>query len=46
MAFSIVLIALTGMVFVEAFTKWFQLLRIKERILDRHGEWVLLDAEE
>ncbi|HJX62966.1 MAG TPA: carbon starvation protein A [Polyangia bacterium] len=45
-AFSIVLMALMGIVFVEAFLKWSQLLRIKEKIADRHGEWVLLDADE
>jgi hypothetical protein len=33
-------------VFVEAFLKWSQLLRIKEKIADRHGEWVLLDADD
>jgi hypothetical protein len=35
-----------SIVFVEAFVKWFQLLRIKERISDRHGELVLVETEE
>jgi hypothetical protein len=35
-----------GIVFVEAFMKWFQLLKIKEKITDRHGEWVLQKTDE
>jgi len=35
-----------SIVFVEAFVKWYQLLRIKDRIADRHGELVLLETEE
>jgi len=45
-AFSIVLMVLMGIVFVEAFGKWFQLLRIREKIADRRGEWVLLETDE
>ena len=45
-AFSVVLMLLMAVVFVEAFIKWFQLLRIKELIADRHGEMVLLETEE
>jgi len=44
--FSIVLMILMAIVFVEAFIKWYQLLNIKELIADRHGEMVLLETEE
>jgi carbon starvation protein len=45
-SFSVVLMILMSIVFVEAFVKWFQLLRIKDRISDRHGELVLVETEE
>jgi len=45
-AFSVVLMLLMAVVFVEAFIKWYQLLRIHELIADRHGEMVLLETEE
>jgi len=35
-----------SIVFVEAFVKWYQLLNIKEKIADRHGELVLLKTDE
>ncbi|BDU75572.1 carbon starvation CstA family protein [Mesoterricola sediminis] len=44
--FSVVLMVLMAIVFVEAFVRWFQLLRIKERIQDRHGVLVLVETEE
>jgi carbon starvation protein len=44
--FSIVLMVLMGIVFIEAFAKWFQLLGIREKVTDRHGEWVLLQTDE
>ena len=44
--FSVVLMVLMAIVFVEAFIKWAQLLRIRERISDRHGELVLAETEE
>jgi len=44
--FSVVLMILMAIVFVEAFIKWYQLLNIKELIADRHGEMVLLETEE
>jgi carbon starvation protein len=44
--FSVVLMILMSIVFVEAFVKWYQLLHIKTPIADRHGELVLLETEE
>ena len=44
--FSIVLLLLMTVVFLEAFGKWFELLKIKERIRDRHGDPVLLETDE
>jgi carbon starvation protein len=44
--FSIVQLLLMTVVFLEAFGKWFELLKIKERIRDRHGEQVLLETDE
>jgi carbon starvation protein len=43
---SAVLMILMGIVFVEAFLKWFQLLKIKENIADRHGDRVLQVTDE
>jgi carbon starvation protein len=45
-AFSVVLMILMAIVFVEAFVKWYQLLQIKVAIPDRHGVMVLLKTEE
>jgi carbon starvation protein len=45
-AFSVVLMILMAIVFVEAFIKWFQLLQIKKLIKDRHGVLVLVETEE
>jgi len=44
--FSVVLMILMAIVFVEAFIKWFQLLNIKDFIKDRHGVLVLAETEE
>jgi carbon starvation protein len=44
--FSVVLMILMTIVFVEAFVKWFELLKIKDRIRDRHGNLVLQETEE
>jgi hypothetical protein len=35
-----------GVVFVEAFFKWAELLRIREKVRDRYGELVLDEVEE
>jgi carbon starvation protein len=45
-AFSVVLMVLMAIVFVEAFIKWFHLLKIKDLIADRHGVMVLVETEE
>ncbi|WP_306600030.1 carbon starvation protein A [Geothrix sp. 21YS21S-2] len=44
--FSVVLMVLMAIVFVEAFIKWFQLLNVKDFIKDRHGVLVLAETEE
>jgi carbon starvation protein len=43
---SIVLMVLMTLVFLEAFWKWYELLRIREPVKDRYGELVLVDVEE
>ena len=43
---SMLLMLLMGIVFVEAFGKWFQLLGVKDLVEDRYGEWVVQDVEE
>jgi carbon starvation protein len=44
--FSIVIMGLMSIVFVEAFVRWYQLLKVREKIANRHGEMVLLETEE
>ena len=43
---SIVLMVLMAIVFVEAFLRWAELLRVRERVRDRHGQLVLREVEE
>ncbi|HEX9291533.1 MAG TPA: carbon starvation protein A [Anaeromyxobacteraceae bacterium] len=43
---SIVLMVLMTVVFIEAFWKWAELLRIREKVKDAHGDLVLLDVPE
>ena len=43
---SAVLMVLMAVVFVEAFVRWSQLLRIRERIVDRYGQPVVAEVEE
>ena len=43
---SAALMALMGVVFVEAFFKWAELLRIREKVRDCYGELVLNEVEE
>jgi carbon starvation protein len=43
---SAILMILMALVFIEAFRKWFELLRVKELVTDRYGEPVLLEVEE
>jgi carbon starvation protein len=45
-ALSAVLMLLMAVVFVEAFVRWAQLLRIRQRVNDRWGQPVLVDVEE
>jgi carbon starvation protein len=45
-ALSSVLMVLMAVVFVEAFVKWFELLRVREHVRDRHGQLVLQEVEE
>jgi carbon starvation protein len=45
-ALSAVLMVLMAVVFVEAFVRWSQLLRIRERITDRYGRAVIAEVEE
>jgi carbon starvation protein len=45
-ALSILLMVLMGVVFVEAFMRWYELLRMKEFVPDAHGELVLQQVEE
>ena len=43
---STVLMVLMAVVFVEAFVRWSQLLRVRERITDRYGQIVVAEVEE
>lgn len=43
---SAVLMALMTVVFLAAFMRWFQLLGIREKVVDRAGELVLEEVEE
>lgn len=45
-ALSILLMVLMGVVFIEAFARWAQLLGIKDRVKDAHGELVLQVVDE
>ena len=45
-AFSVVLMVLMAIVFVEAFVKWYQLLNIRDMVQDRHGKMVLAEVED
>jgi len=42
---SILLMVLMAIVFVAAFKRWYNLLQIRERVKDRHGELVLETVE-
>ncbi|HEY3272062.1 MAG TPA: carbon starvation protein A [Geothrix sp.] len=44
--FSVVLVVLMTIVFVEAFIKWYQLLKIRGKVADKYGELVLAEVEE
>ncbi|BDU73465.1 carbon starvation CstA family protein [Mesoterricola silvestris] len=44
--FSVVLMILMAIVFVEAFVRWFQLLKVRDYVKDRHGVLVLAETEE
>ena len=43
---SVTLMLLMTAVFIEAFYKWYELLKIKEKVRDRYGDLVLVDAPE
>jgi carbon starvation protein len=43
---SVVLMALMAIVFISAFVKWYQLLRVKEPVSDQYGDLVLQVVEE
>jgi carbon starvation protein len=43
---SVMLMILMALVFIEAFRKWFELLRVKALVKDRYGEMVLVEVEE
>jgi carbon starvation protein len=43
---SVVLMILMAVVFVEAFVRWGQLLKIRERVRDRTGQMVVVEVEE
>ncbi|HEX8909783.1 MAG TPA: carbon starvation protein A [Anaeromyxobacteraceae bacterium] len=45
-ALSILLMVLMGVVFIEAFARWYDLLRMRDRVPDAHGELVLQQVEE
>jgi two-component system, LytTR family, response regulator len=45
-AMSIVLMVLMTVVFIEAFWKWYELLQVKRKVRDSHGEFVLVDVPE
>ncbi len=38
---SVILMVLTGVIFAEAFGRWYAMLGIRQRIRDRHGDLVL-----
>jgi carbon starvation protein len=43
---SVVLMALMAIVFVEAFFRWYELLQVKTKVRDAHGDLVLADVQE
>jgi carbon starvation protein len=43
---SATLMILMALVFIEAFRKWFELLRVKSLVKDKYGELVLVEVEE
>ena len=43
---SVVLMALMAIVFVEAFFRWYELLQVKTKVRDAHGDMVLADVQE
>ena len=43
---SVVLMILMAIVFIEAFRKWYELLRVKKTVPDQYGDAVLLVVEE
>jgi carbon starvation protein len=43
---SATLMFLMAVVFIEAFYKWYELLQVKERVRDPHGDLVLADVTE
>jgi carbon starvation protein len=43
---SVVLMVLMTVVFIEAFWKWYELARVREKVRDAHGDLVLADVPE
>jgi carbon starvation protein len=43
---SVILMVLMAIVFVSAFLKWYELLRVKETVPDQYGDMVLEVVEE
>jgi len=43
---SVVLMVLMAIVFISAFIKWYELLRVKEPVADKYGDMVLETVEE
>ncbi|HEX7624140.1 MAG TPA: carbon starvation protein A [Anaeromyxobacteraceae bacterium] len=43
---SVVLMVLMAIVFVEAFVRWYELLQVKTKVRDAHGDLVLADVQE
>ncbi|KAA0891267.1 carbon starvation protein A [Oryzomonas japonica] len=43
---SVVLMVLMAIVFISAFVKWYQLMRVKEPVSDQYGDMVLEEVEE
>jgi carbon starvation protein len=43
---SIVLMVLMTIVFIEAFYKWYELLQVKRKVVDKNGDLVLADVPE
>ena len=43
---SAVLMVLMTLVFLEAFWKWYELLRVQVQVKDKHGDLVLAEVEE